>query len=178
MTTWSSPWAVRLVGTVPAGSLPSGEADLAPWTLDGALAGREALLRVRAGARVVVGTAGIAYRCPPAVFDLAARLRQTTGARVDLFHPWPEPLAPFGASVSQAFTGMLTSAGVSYHGGFQLAAIGDGTVSSAAGAVLEYDLAVVVPPHQPPGVIQMSPLAGPGRLAGGELPPSYPYLIP
>ena len=56
---------------------PSG--DLAPWTLDGALAGAEALRLLGPRDRVVVGPTGLGYRCPPAVFDLAVRIPMRPG---------------------------------------------------------------------------------------------------
>ncbi len=146
--------------------------DLAPWTLHGALAGRDALRRIRPGARVVVGPAGPAYRCPPAVFDLAARISRVTGARVDLVHPWPAPLAPFGPDPSAAFTAMLAEAGVTYHGGFTVARVTGDHITSSEGAALPYDVAFLVPPHRPPAVVAGSPLAGPS----GWPAVSYPAL--
>jgi sulfide:quinone oxidoreductase len=153
------------------GDSPPG-GDLAPWTLEGALAGREELRRIRPGARVVVGPAGLAYRCPPAVFDLAARISRVTRARVDLVHPWPAPLAPFGRGPSAAFTAMLAEAGVGFHGGFTIAQVTGDRVTSSGGAVLPYDAAFLVPPHHPPAAIAGSPLAGPS----GWPAVSYPAL--
>jgi sulfide:quinone oxidoreductase len=160
----------------PADPPPCGE--LAPWTLAGALAGREALRRAGPGSRVVVGTSGLAYRCPPAVFDLAARIRRVTGAQVDLVHPWPAPLAPFGAAPAAAFTGMLAAAGVVFHGGFTIAQVTESEVTSGSGEVLPYDIALLVPPHRPPAVIAASPLAGPSGWPDVTFPalthPAFP----
>lgn len=132
---------------------------LAPWTLAGALAGRRALERIGPKTRVVVGATNVAYRCPPAVFDLAVRIRGTTGARVEVVHPWLAPLAPFGAQVSKAFAVMLEAASVRYRGDVHLESA-DGRLTDSDGEIVDYDVAFVVPPHRPPGVIARSPLAG------------------
>lgn len=139
---------------------PPASADLAPWTLAGALAGREALRRLGPSDRVLVTVPGVGYRCPPAVVDLAVRVRRATGARVHLAHPWPRPLAPFGDKPAAAATALLDGAGVGYSGGFQLAEIRPESVLGADGTELPYDVAFVVPPHRPPAVVAGSPLAG------------------
>jgi sulfide:quinone oxidoreductase len=160
----------------PAGPPPGG--DLAPWTLAGALAGRRVLRSVRPGTRVVVGTAGLTYRCPPAVFDLAARIRRFTGAHVDLVHPWPSPLAPFGPGPAAGFTAMLAEAGVRYHGDFTIGRVEPGELASASGEVLPYDVALLVPPHRAPAVLAASPLAGPSGWPAVTFPalthPAFP----
>lgn len=143
----------------PDGPPPAG--DLAPWTLDGARAGAEALQRLRQGDRVVVGVTGVGYRCPPAVFDLAVRIRTVTGAAVDLVHPWPRPLAPFGPAPEAAMSALLHRAGVQFHGGFQVREVRSDAVVSATQTQVDYDVAFLVPPHRPPAVIVESPLTGP-----------------
>jgi sulfide:quinone oxidoreductase len=143
----------------PLGAPPSGE--LAPWTLDGARAGAAALTRLGPRDRVVVGPTGLGYRCPPAVFDLAVRIRRVTGARVDVVHPWPRPLAPFGEGPSAAATRLLADAGVGFHGGFEVSEVDADVLVSAAGDEVPYDVAFVVPPHRPPALVAESPLAGP-----------------
>lgn len=152
----------------PDGPPPQG--DRAPWTLPGALAGREVLRQLRAGSRVLVAPPGVAYKCPPAVLDLAVRIAGSTGATVEVAHPWPRPLAPFGAGPAQAATRMLADAGVAFHGEFAVASIGDRVAGSSDGRTLEFDVGMFVPPHRPPAVIATSPLAG----AGGWPPVNFP----
>ena len=96
--------------------------DTAPWTAAGAAGGAALLRRLRPGERVVVVPATPAYRCPPAVFDLAVRIRRRTRAEVTVAHPWPRPLAPFGEEPSRRFATMLAEAGVGFVGGFPLGA--------------------------------------------------------
>ncbi|MHB1785224.1 MAG: FAD-dependent oxidoreductase [Acidimicrobiales bacterium] len=135
--------------------------ELAPWTLKGALAGREALRRLRPEHRVVVGPVGLTYRCPPAVFDLAVRIRRLSGAQVDVVHPWPRPLSPFGDAPAAAFAAMLADAGVGYHGEFVVDRVLPDQLTSSSGDVVPYDVALLVPPHRPPALVASSPLAGP-----------------
>lgn len=142
----------------PEGPPPAGE--LAPWTQRGALGGRDVLRRLGPGDRIVTGPMGAVYRCPPAVFDLAVRIRQVTGADVEVVHPWPRPLAPFGDGPAAAFTGMLADAGVRFTGEFSIAEITEDAVVSASGARAGFDAAIIVPPHRPPAVVAGSPLAG------------------
>jgi sulfide:quinone oxidoreductase len=110
---------------------------------------------------VVVGPTGLGYRCPPAVFDLAVRIRRVTGAHVDVVHPWPAPLAPFGPGPSAAATRLLADAGVGFTGGFEISQVHADVLVSASGDEVPYDAAFVVPPHRPPGLVAASTLAGP-----------------
>ena len=162
----------------PGGPGPAGE--LAPWTLAGALAGRERLQGLGPGDRVVVGPMGLAYRCPPAVFDLAVRIRRATGAQVEVVHPWPRPLAPFGAGPSAAFASMLEQAGVGFQGGFAISEITAGALTSEAGARSGFTAAFLVPPHRPPAVVTGSALAGPSGWPDVSYPtfthPRYPNV--
>ncbi len=127
--------------------------DLAPWTLSGALRGLDAVSRLRPRHRVVVGPTGPAYRCPPAVFDLAVRISRVTGARVEIVHPWPRPLAPFGDAPAAAFTAMLDEAGVGFHREFTPAQISAQALTSTSGATVEFDTAFLVPPHRAPATV-------------------------
>jgi len=162
----------------PDGPPPAGE--LAPWTLHGALAGRDVLRRLGPGDRVVAGPMGTAYRCPPAVFDLAVRIRQMTGADVEIVHPWPRPLAPFGEGPAAAFTELLAGAGVRFTGEFAIAGITEDTVTSSSGSQAGFDAAFIVPPHRPPAVVADSPLAGESGWPAVSYPsfthPAYPHV--
>ncbi len=146
--------------------------DVTPWTEAGTRRGAALLGRLGPGDRVVVAPATPAYRCPPAVFDLAVRVRRRTGAEVTVAHPWPRPLAPFGEEPAARFEDMLAGAGVRFVGGFQLAEATPGRLRSQAGAVLDCDAAMVVPPHRSPAAVAASALAG----DGGWMAVGYPGL--
>ncbi|HZC98786.1 MAG TPA: FAD-dependent oxidoreductase [Actinomycetes bacterium] len=138
---------------------PPASGDLAPWTLAGALAAREALRRLGPTSRVVVAAATPSYRCPPAVLDLAIRLRHHSGAQITVAHPWPAPLAPFGPAPSAALTRLLAEAGVAFRGAYAFTEVQADRLVDAAGVVVPFDVALLVPPHRPPTVVAASPLA-------------------
>ncbi|HZD38037.1 MAG TPA: FAD/NAD(P)-binding oxidoreductase, partial [Actinomycetes bacterium] len=118
----------------------------------------------------VVAAATPAYRCPPAVFDLAVRLRRHTGAEVTVAHPWPVPLAPFGAAPSAGVARLMDEAGVAFRGGFAFTQVHADRLVEGGGAVVEFDVALLVPPHRPPAVVAASPLAGPDGWMRVEFP--------
>jgi sulfide:quinone oxidoreductase len=159
---------------------PPAVGELAPWTLAGALAGREALAALTPRSRVAIGVPGVGYRCPPAVLDLAVRIARTTGANVEVVHPWPRPLAPFGAAPADAAARLLADAGVAFHGEFSVADITDRAVTSADGRTVEFDAGLFVPPHRPPAVVAGSPLAGDGGWPAVTFPtfshPAFPNV--
>jgi sulfide:quinone oxidoreductase len=162
----------------PDGTPPCGE--LAPWTPAGAVAGREALARIGPDSHVVVAPASLPYRCPPAIFDLAARLRLATGAEVTLAHPWPKPLAPFGEAVGAAVGQLLDGAGVVWRGDFALERVEPEALVGASGERVGFDVAFVVPPHRPPAPVAASALAGPDGWPRVEFPtlvhPEHPAV--
>lgn len=155
--------------------------ELAPWTVAGAAAGQQALRRLGPGSRVVVGPASLPYRCPPAVFDFAARVRHVTGADVTVVHPWGEPLEPFGEQPVRVATRLLQAAGVAFRGRFPIARIEPDAVLDETGQAVPYDAAFVVPPHRPPRVVAESGLAAPSGWMSVGFPglrhPEHPRVF-
>lgn len=159
---------------VELGDLPADEGArvCSPWTVDGALRCRDLVAGIGPGTRVAVTVAGLPYRCPPAPFDLALRIRHATGARVAVAHPWPRPLAPFGPQAARVFEALFASRGVEYIGEFRLERIGVSHLVGEGGAEVAADLAVVVPAHLRP-----APLEGSGlQAASGWMEVAYPTL--
>lgn len=158
-----------------------GSTTCSPWSLEGALGCRQRLAGTGPDRHVVVTVADLPYRCPPAPFDLALRIRHVTGARVTVAHPWPRPLAPFGAQAAGMFDRLFASAGVDYLGGFRLEEIRDSSLRGANGIELAFDLAVVVPRHRPPAVLAGSGLEAPSGWMEVEYPslrnPRYPSVF-
>lgn len=155
--------------------------ELAPWTPAGAAAGAEALRALRPGSRVVVAPQSLPYRCPPAVFDFAARLRHVTGAAVTVAHPWARPLEPFGEQPARAAAGLLAAQGVDFRGGFQVAGLGPDVITGENGAAVPYDAAFIVPPHRPPAIVGRSGLAAPSGWMNVTFPglrhPDHPRVF-
>lgn len=160
----------------------------APWEMRWADALRSRLASFRGG-RVVVGPAAWPYRCPPAPFELAFLLRYLADQRhvsgtteVTVFHPWSRPMEIFGPRMSEVFERFMEQFSIRFEGGFHLAAHEreNRTLVSADGRRLEYDFAVIVPPHEPVEVLSGSPLAAEGGYMDVVLPsmasPSYPNV--
>ncbi|MET1128339.1 MAG: FAD/NAD(P)-binding oxidoreductase [Thermoproteota archaeon] len=140
----------------------------APWSMEGALRCRSILSEVRSpSAKIVIGPASWPYRCPPAPFEVAFLLKylmEQRGVKADIkvFHVWGRPMEPFGPLMSSMFSQMLNQYGIEFVGGAQFQEV-DGAsrrVRLSTGD-LEYDVAVVIPPHAPPAPVAKSELADP-----------------
>jgi sulfide:quinone oxidoreductase len=138
------------------------------YSMAGAERLREELRRFRGG-RIVVGVAGIPYKCPPApiefVLMLEDALRQRgIRERTDLTFLSPLNRAFTIESASRIVQPILASRGIELRTFFNVEAVDPGThqVSSLEGETVEYDLAIIVPPHRGQTVIEASGLAEPG----------------
>jgi len=134
------------------------------YSLEDAQRLREELLRFRGG-RVLVGIAGIPYKCPPApvefVFMLEEHLRKRgirARSEVTLLSPLNRAFTIEQASkVIQPF---MQERGIGLTTFFNVEEVDPsaGTVSSLEGEKAEYDLLVLVPPHRGQQVISDSGL--------------------
>lgn len=167
---------------------PRTEGHEGPWELEHALRLRERLREFRGG-HVVVGPVEWPYRCPPAPFEVAFMLRYLADqrhvsdrTRITVFHPWQQPMETFGPLMVEGFRAFLRQFRVDFQGGFQLEVHDRDrrVLRSADGRLLEYDLAVLVPPHAPPEPVRNSPLAAAGGYMEVTLPsmasPRYPEV--
>ncbi len=125
------------------------------WEMKDALKLREALGNFRGG-RVVVGPAEPVYRCSPAPFELAFMIRYISEQRgfsekteITVIHPWDEPMQPFGPFMVNAFKMFLNQFNVKFVGGFWTEKIKDGKIQAKDGREIEFDLSIIIPPHQP-----------------------------
>jgi sulfide:quinone oxidoreductase len=124
------------------------------YTAEAALALRQALDSF-AGGRVVIGIAGMPYKCPPAPLEVAflieAELRQR-GLRdtSELHFCSPIGRAFTIESVSEMATPILERKGIELHTFFNVEAIDPErhVVQSLEGEELAYDLLILVPPHK------------------------------
>ena len=137
--------------------LPGAEKTHHAWELDDALRLREAVARFKGG-KILVGPASVPYRCSPAPFELALMLRYLSEQRgisekteITVFHPWRVPMEPFGPFMQNMFKGFLEQFNVEFIGSWETERIDDEKkkIVSRKGDELEYDLAVVIPPHRP-----------------------------
>ena len=140
----------------------------------------EAALKLRqeldhfSGGRIVIGIAGMPYKCPPAPLEVAflieAELRER-GLREQTEMHFCSPIGRAFTieSVSEMATPILEEKGIELHTFFNVEAIDPErkVVQSLEGEELPYDLLILVPPHKGAQVVIDSGLA-PGR--GGWLP--------
>jgi len=138
------------------------------YSLEGAQRLREALRTFRGG-RIVVGIAGIPYKCPPApvefVFMLEERLRRRgLRERSDITYLSPLNRCFTIESASKLLQPLLDERGVNLATFFNVESVDPsaGVVGSLEGEKLEYDLLVLVPPHRGQKVIEDSGLGDVG----------------
>ena len=126
------------------------------------------------GGRIVIGIAGMPYKCPPAPLEVAflieselrqRRLRQST----ELHFCSPIGRAFTIESVSEMATPILERKGIELHTFFNVEAIDPErkVVQSLEGEELPYDLLILVPPHRGQQFVIDSGLA---PAPGGWLP--------
>jgi sulfide:quinone oxidoreductase len=136
--------------------------------------GAEAAARLRSaldafeGGRIVIGIAGMPYKCPPAPLEVAflmeAELRDRgIRDRSELHYCSPIGRAFTIESVSEMATPILADKGIELHTFFNVETIDPErrVVESLEGEELPYDLLVLVPPHRGAQVVVDSGLAPP-----------------
>lgn len=133
-------------------------------TLAGAKQLRGRLADMRKG-RIVVLTAGPAYKCPAAPYESAMLidgLLRKRGLRQDveiaLHSAEPGPMGVAGPEVSAAVRGMVEQKGISYRPDHQVARAEAQRLYFTDGSTLEFDLLIYVPPLRPPRALSHSGL--------------------
>ena len=136
--------------------------------------GADAAARLRAaldafeGGRIVIGIAGMPYKCPPAPLEVAflveAELRERgLRDRSEIHFCSPIGRAFTIESVSEMATPILAAKGIELHTFFNVEAIDPArrVIESLEGEELPYDLLVLVPPHRGAQLVIDSGLAPP-----------------
>jgi sulfide:quinone oxidoreductase len=138
------------------------------YTLAGAENLRDALARFEKG-KLVVLTAGPAYKCPAAPYEAAMliesdlRKRKVRDAvKLDLFAAEPGPMGVAGPEVSKAVRQMVEAKKIEYHPEHQVVGVDASTkvLTFANGASASFDLLAYVPPHRAPAVVCAAGLVG------------------
>lgn len=134
------------------------------YTLDGSLRLREALRTFRGG-RVLIGVAGIPYKCPPAPVEFALMLERALVERGIRERSQVVFLSPLNRaftieSASKLVQPLMESRSIELRTFFNVETVdaSAGSVSSLEGEKEEYDLLVLVPPHRGQEVIDASGL--------------------
>ena len=148
------------------------------YSLDGALRLREELRRFKGG-RILVGVAGIPYKCPPAPVEFVLMLDEYLRRRGIRERSSVTLLSPLNRaftieSASKLVQPIFDKQGVGLQTFFNVESVDPtkGTVTSLEGEEAEYDLLVLVPPHRGAAVIESSGLGG----TGGWIPTSRETL--
>ena len=138
------------------------------YSLEGAQRLREELRRFRGG-RILVGVAGIPYKCPPAPVEFVLMLDQYLRDRGIRDKSEIRLLSPLNRaftveSASKMVQPIMAKRGIELTTFFNAESVDEPhhTVSSIEGETFEYDLLVLVPPHRGAAVVEASGLGGPG----------------
>ena len=126
------------------------------------------------GGRIVIGIAGMPYKCPPAPLEVAFLLEAELRERGLRERTTIDYCSPIGRaftieSVSEMATPILAEKGIELHTFFNVEAIDPDrkVVQSLEGEELPYDLLILVPPHKGQQFLMDSGLA---PAPGGWLP--------
>jgi len=133
------------------------------------------------GGRIVIGIAGMPYKCPPAPLEVAFLIESELRDRGLRDRSTIEFCSPIGRaftieSVSDMATPILAEKGIELHTFFNVEAIDPArkVVQSLEGEELPYDLLVLVPPHKGQQFLIDSGLA---PAPGGWLPTDRHTLL-
>lgn len=142
------------------------------YSLEGALRLREELRRFDGG-RILVGVAGIPYKCPPAPVEFVLMLEEYLRKRGIRENSSVTLLSPLNRaftieSASKLVQPIFDRQGIALSTFFNVESVDTSkrTVSSLEGETAPYDLLVLVPPHRGATVIEASGLGD----AGGWVP--------
>jgi sulfide:quinone oxidoreductase len=142
------------------------------YSLDGAQRLREELRRFKGG-RILVGVAGIPYKCPPAPVEFVLMLDEYLRKRGIRDKSSVTLLSPLNRaftieSASKLVQPIFDKQGVALSTFFNVESVDTAqrTVTSLEGETAPYDLLVLVPPHRGSAVIDASGLGD----AGGWIP--------
>jgi sulfide:quinone oxidoreductase len=144
--------------------VPGGEAAYDFYTMSGAKRLFEALEAFQGGT-IVVGVAGIPYKCPPAPVEFVFLLDDYLRARGIRERSQIKLLSPLNRAftietTSKLVQPILAERGIELTGFFNVESVDPAakTVSSLEGETFDYDLLVLVPPHRGQEVIEDSGL--------------------
>lgn len=144
--------------------VPGGEGAHDFYTLDGAVRLQRALERFDGG-RILVGVAGIPYKCPPAPVEFVFLLDDALRARGIRERSQIQLLSPLNRAftietTSKLVQPILAERGIELGTFFNVETVDPEarTVSSLEGETFPYDLLVLVPPHRGQRLIEDSEL--------------------
>lgn len=131
---------------------------------------RQKILSLKSG-RIVICIADIPYKCPPAPYEASLIINDIlikNGTRdsidLDMYVPTPISLPVAGTKISQDVVNLLSDNNINFHPLHKLKKVLDKkTIEFQNGNKTNYDLLVIIPPHQVPQVIKNSDLLRDGN---------------
>jgi sulfide:quinone oxidoreductase len=128
---------------------------------------REKILSLKSG-RIVICIADIPYKCPPAPYEVSLLINDIlvkNGTRdsidLNIYVPTPISLPVAGAKASQDVVNLLNDNHIKFYSSHKIKKVLDKKiVEFENGSKTNYDVLVVIPPHQVPQVIKNSDLLG------------------
>jgi sulfide:quinone oxidoreductase len=131
---------------------------------------REKILSLKSG-RIVICIADIPYKCPPAPYEISLLINDVlakNGTRdsidLEMYVPTPISLPVAGANTSLDVVNLLDGNHIKFYPLHKLKKVMDkNMIEFENGNKINYDLLIVIPPHQVPKVIKNSELARDGN---------------
>jgi len=126
---------------------------------------RKKILSLKRG-RIVICIADIPYKCPPAPYEVSLLVNDMlikNGTResinLNMYGPTPISLPVAGANISRDIVNLLNTNHVNFYPLHKLKKVLDKkTIEFENGSKTNYDILIVIPPHQVPTVIKNSEL--------------------
>jgi len=135
------------------------------WDMAGSLELRKRISGFKGG-KIVLGVTTQMYKCPPVPWEMAMMLDdyfRLKGIRqkvdITVAHWVQKPMGMFGPVISSPVTKWLEEKNINGVYNFKLARI-DGDkkqLVGESGETVDYDLAIVAPPHRPPDFVAKNP---------------------
>lgn len=120
------------------------------------------------GGKVVVVVASMPYKCPGAPHEGVMLIKDfftlkgiSNKVAIDLFTPEPQPLPVAGPELGGAVQNILEKKGIGFHPNMRFDSVDTKSkrLIFNGNETFDYDLLVVIPPHQSPEVIRKTDLA-------------------
>ena len=126
---------------------------------------RKKILSLKSG-RIVICIADIPYKCPPAPYEVSLLVNDMLikhgtrkSIKLRMYGPTPISLPVAGANISQDIVNLLHNNHVKFYPLHKLKKVLDKkTIEFENGSKTNYDVLIVIPPHQVPNVIKNSEL--------------------
>ena len=147
------------------------ETAVSPYTLDGAVATREAVAGFNEG-KIVVMVASLPFKCPAAPYEAALLIDHGLrkrgvrgGVDMEFITPEPQPMLVAGRELGRMVEVLLAGRRITYRPNLlpESVDVEGKAVSLAGGERVAFDLLVGIPPHRAPAVVRESGL---GNEAG------------